>query len=312
MTLINPPLLVHGGTHAARAFRMMVRDLSHGAQGITEGDDLKVTQLATPGTGVRVGDGSAVIRGAMAWGQGSYTQYNVGFHSVPIAPTGVSPRSDLLVLRVEDPEYEGVRNPERDDIGYFHVIPNVSANMVTPPAGMTAVALARIDLPANTRIVTDSMIKDVRTIANPRRERQLHTASPGEDQNWAGNKGSWVDWPPTANFEIRVPDWARRARIVMTVSGLQVLGSIWGSTAFRLGAVQGQAIQIDDGSSIRGGDASVRISAISADTIDIPAEMRGTSQRLQGMVFLTKDNLGSLQADIVTTIIADVEFEEGI
>ncbi|MFE2850405.1 hypothetical protein ACFXJO_04640 [Streptomyces lavendulae] len=310
MTLINPPLLVHGGTHAARAFRMMVRDLSHGAQGITEADDLKVAQLATPGAGVRVGDGSAVIRGAMAWGQGSYTQYNVGFHSVPIAPTGVSARSDLLVLRVEDPEYEGVRNPEKDDIGYFHVIPNVSANTVSPPAGMTAVALARIDLPVNTRVVTDSMIKDVRTIANPRRGRQLYTASPGEDQNWAGNQGSWADWPPAARFDVVVPSWARRARVVMTVSGLQVLGSIWGSTAFRLGGVQGQSIQIDDGSTT--GDRSVRINAISADTIDIPADMRGTTQRLQGMVFLTKDNAGSLQADIVTTVIADVEFEEGI
>lgn len=309
MTLINPPLLVHGGTHAARAFRMMVRDLSHGAQGITESDDLRVSQLATPGAGVRVGDGSAVIRGAVAWGQGSYTQYNVGYQSVPVAPTGVSPRSDLLVLRVEDPEYEGVRDPERDDIGYFHVIPNVSANATTPPAGMTAVALARIDIPANTKVITDGMIRDVRTIANPRKERQLHTASPGGDQNWAGNSGSWADWPPASRFNIRVPKWAVRARIVMTVSGLQVLGSIWGSTAFRLGGVQGQSIQIDDGTTK--GDGSVRVNAISADTISIPVDMRGTTQPLQGLVFLTKDNAGSLQADIVTTVIADIEFEEG-
>lgn len=48
MTLINPPLLTHGGTHAARAFRMMVRDLARGSQGVTEGNDLKVSQQATP------------------------------------------------------------------------------------------------------------------------------------------------------------------------------------------------------------------------------------------------------------------------
>ncbi|MFE5717637.1 hypothetical protein [Streptomyces erythrochromogenes] len=311
MTLINPPLLVHGGTHAARAFRMMVRDLSHGAQGITESDDLRVSQLATPGAGVRVGDGSAVIRGAVAWGQGSYTQYNVGYQSVPVAPTGVSPRSDLLVLRVEDPEYEGVRDPERDDIGYFHVIPNVSANAVTPPAGMTAVALARIDIPANTKVITDGMIRDIRTIANPRTRRQLYTASPGEVQNWAGDSGTWTDWPTAARFTIPVPSWAVRARVMVTISGLEVIGSLWGGTAFRLGSVQGQSIQIDDGS--RTGDRWMRINAIAADTIEVPAAMRGTDQVLQSRVFFHRDDEGaSLRVDGVTAVIADVEFEEGI
>ncbi|WP_344405063.1 hypothetical protein [Streptomyces longisporus] len=30
MALIQPPMLTHGGTHPARAFRMMVRDLACG------------------------------------------------------------------------------------------------------------------------------------------------------------------------------------------------------------------------------------------------------------------------------------------
>ncbi|GAA3304817.1 hypothetical protein GCM10020295_56920 [Streptomyces cinereospinus] len=67
MTLVQPPMLTHGGTHPARAFRMMVRDLARGNQGVTEANDLKVRQLSAPGAGVRVGDGSSVIRGA-AWG----------------------------------------------------------------------------------------------------------------------------------------------------------------------------------------------------------------------------------------------------
>src|SRR5689334_20046406 len=63
MALIQPPMLTHGGTHPARAFRMMVRDLASGNQGVTEGNDLKVREWSTPGAGVRVGDGSAVVRG---------------------------------------------------------------------------------------------------------------------------------------------------------------------------------------------------------------------------------------------------------
>ncbi|MEU2592377.1 hypothetical protein ABZ649_04660 [Streptomyces albidoflavus] len=174
MALIQPPLMVTGGTHPARTMRMMIRDLARGSQGVTEGNDMRVWPLSTPGSGVRISDGSGIVRGA-AWGQGSYTQYNVGDALVPIAPTGAAGRNDLVVLRVEDPEYEGNRDPAGDDIGYFHVIPGVSATATEPPAGMTAIPLARVALPANTATVTAAMITDLRKIANPRRERRLHS-----------------------------------------------------------------------------------------------------------------------------------------
>lgn len=309
MTLINPPLLTHGGTHAARAFRMMVRDLARGSQGVTEGDDLKVRQLATPGAGVRVGDGSAVVRGA-TWGQGSYTQYNVGDAVLPVAPTGASPRSDLVVLRVEDPEYEGTRNPETDEIGYFHVVSNVPATTTTAPSGMTAVPLARLDIPANTSVITDAMVRDVRQIANPRRERRIYTASPSGDQNWPGNTtGSFVAWPSAARWSVPVPAWAATVRVVMTIAGVQVLtGGIWGHSAWKLGAVQGQSVTADTGKS----DGSERIHLLSADTRALPAAMRGTTQELAALIALDSDNAGILQADVATTAVADVEFEEGV
>ncbi|MFF2571220.1 hypothetical protein [Streptomyces sp. NPDC058084] len=309
MTLINPPLLTHGGTHEARAFRMMIRDLARGSQGVTEADDLKVRQLATPSAAVRVLDGSGIVRGA-TWGQGSYTQYNVGDHTVPIAPTAASPRSDLVCLRVEDPEYEGTRDPETDEIGYFHVVSNVAANLTVPPNGMTAIPLARIDIPANTAVITDAMIKDVRRIANPRRERKLYTASPPSDQNWPGNAaGSFVAWPPAARWNITVPGWAATVRITMTIAGVQVLlGGIWGSSAWKLGTVQGQSVTADTGKT----DGSERIHLISADTRSIPTSMRNTVQQLSALIAMDSDSAGILQADVATTVIADVEFEEGV
>ncbi|QWA26861.1 hypothetical protein KJK32_46970 (plasmid) [Streptomyces sp. JCM17656] len=63
MALFPRPILTNGATHSAQQFRMLVRDLANGAEGITQGDDLKVTQRSTPGGGVLVGDGSAVVRG---------------------------------------------------------------------------------------------------------------------------------------------------------------------------------------------------------------------------------------------------------
>ncbi|MGW1801589.1 hypothetical protein ACWCQN_38140 [Streptomyces sp. NPDC001984] len=312
MTLIQPPMMVNGGIHPARTMRMMIRDLSRGSQGVTEYNDLKVTQQTTPGAGVQVADGSGVVRGA-AWGQGSYTQYNVGTATVNIAPTGASGRTDMVVLRVLDPEYEGSLNPATDDIGFFSVVSNVSATATAPPAGMTAIPLARITIPANTATVTNAMITDLRGIANPRRDRQIYTASPSGDQNWAGNKdGTYVSWPPAARWTITVPVWAVRARIIFTVAAANVLtGSVFGHAAFKLGSVQGQGINFDTGPFVSG-DRAQRVNLISADTLVIPASMRGTPQLLQALVALDNAAAGTLRADVATTAIADVEFEEGV
>ncbi|TQE33071.1 hypothetical protein [Streptomyces ipomoeae] len=308
MTLINPPLLTHGGTHAARAFRMMVRDLARGAQGVTEGDDLKVSQLATPGAGVRVRDGSAVIRGA-TWGQGSYTQYNVGDATVPIAPTGATARSDLVCLRVEDPEYEGTRDPETDQIGYFHVVSNVAATATTVPAGMTAVPLARLDLPANTSVITDSMIKDVRQIANPRRDRRLYTAFPAALSTIGYSDNKFHVWPATARWNVPVPSWATNAKVVVTVAGLrQSASNVFAKMQTVLGTDLGQDTIIDDNQ----GKAVRRTTAIVADNITISASMRGTTQPLYLQTYMYKSETGDLSVDAGTSLIADVEFTEGV
>ncbi|MFE0640155.1 hypothetical protein [Streptomyces sp. NPDC058877] len=309
MALIQPPMMVHGGVHPARAMRMMIRDLARGSSGVTEGNDLRVSPLSTPGAGVRVGDGSAVVRGA-SWAQGSYTQYNVGDAIVPIAPTGAAARSDLVTLRVEDPEYEGTRDPLTQDIGYFHVVSGVSANTTTSPDGMTAIPLARIDIPANTATVTGWMIKDLRSIANPRKDRRLYTASPPVDQNWAGNaSGTYVAWPPAARWTIAVPPWATTVRVVLTIAGVQVLkGGIWSYFSWTLGTVRGQGVTADTGKS----DGSERINLISADTQAVPAALRGTNQPLFALMALNSNEAGVLQADVATTAVCDIEFSEGV
>ncbi|MCZ4098306.1 hypothetical protein [Streptomyces sp. H39-C1] len=308
MTLVQPPMLTHGGTHPARAFRMMIRDLARGSQGITEGNNLKVRQLATPGAAVRVGDGSSVIRGA-AWGQGSYTQYNVGDAVVPIAPTGASSRSDLLIQRVEDPEYEGNRNPATDDIGYFQVLPNVSATTVTAPAGMTAIVLARIDIPANTATITDSMVRDLRQIANPRRTRELFTAFPGALDRLTSHDDRWHNWPAAARWNIAVPEWAVNTKILTTVSTLRM------DTSFAFaymqnvfGTIQGQDTTIDDdqGTGIR------RSTVIMADNLTLDPVMRGTVQPLYLQTYTSPRAAGNFGVDGGTSLICDIEFTEGV
>src|SRR4051795_12178320 len=129
MALFPRPILVNGATHPAEQFRMLVRDLANGAEGITQGDDLKVIQRSTPGAGVTVGDGSGIVRGRANAFQGSYSACNVGAVNVDIAATGSGAgRSDMVILRVEDPQYEGTINPATGDVAYFQVISNVSSS----------------------------------------------------------------------------------------------------------------------------------------------------------------------------------------
>ncbi|MFE9553118.1 hypothetical protein ACFYOD_06500 [Streptomyces sp. NPDC006703] len=306
MTLSPAPLLTNGATHSAQSFRMMIRDLAGGSEGVTQGGDLKVAPLAVPAGGVQIGDGSAIIQGRASPSQGHYTAYNIGSETLRIAPAASLLRCDLVVLRVQDPQYEGSRDPAKDPVVFFDVIPNVSLTQTELPPGYSGIPLARIMMPINTGTVTASMITDLRQVANPRRDRQIYTASPVGDQDWPGNeKGQWVAWPPVARWNIKVPPWAVSMRAVMTIAGVQVMkGSVWGGSGFQLGAAQGQSVWFETGS-------ASRIHMISADTVEIPAAMRGTTQPLQAMVSLDQNNAGVLQADIATTAIADIEFEEG-
>ncbi|MFD5753818.1 hypothetical protein ACFWIZ_00735 [Streptomyces sp. NPDC127044] len=309
MTLIQPPMMVKGGTHPARTMRMMIRDLSRGSQGVTEYNDLKVTQQTTPGAGVQIGDGSGVVRGA-AWGQGSYTQYNVGSALVNIAPTGAQGRTDMVVLRVLDPEYEGSLDPTKDNIGFFDVVSNVSSTATQPPAGMSAIPLARVALPSNCATVTAAMITDLRRIANPRRDRQLYTAFPGSPLNrLVYQDNQWHNWPSAARWSIDVPAWAVSAKIVTTVAGLRLdTANVFASMRQVLGTVQGQGTAIDDDQ----GANTRRSTIVVADSLTVPAAMRGTTQSLYLQTFMSKAETGNLGVDGGTSLITDVEFEEGV
>ncbi|MFJ4791733.1 hypothetical protein [Kitasatospora purpeofusca] len=306
--LIQPPLMVTGGIHPARALRMMVRDLSRGSQGITEGGDLKVRATATPGPGVRVGNGSAIIRGSV-FGQGSYTQYNSGDHPVPIAPTGGTGRTDLICLRVEDPEYEGNRDPIKDDVGYFHVIPNVSATTTTVPPGMTAIPLARVTQPPNCQTITDSMITDLRQLANPRRERRVRTIgafgwSPIGDQ-----VGVWQEnWPTGAKVAFDVPSWATEASVVTTLHGLRVSGSVFIGFRQVIAGVIGNEAQMDT-------DAVSFMSRNDITMVDQfwwKPEQRGTTQTLTVQAGRYDPSAGSIDVNGNTTMVTDIDFVEGV
>ncbi|WP_399559461.1 hypothetical protein [Streptomyces chartreusis] len=309
MALFPRPILTNGATHSAQQFRMLVRDLANGAEGITQGDDLKVTERGTPGGGVVVGDGSAVVRGRANTFQGSYAACNIGAVDVPIAATGGSARSDMVILRIEDPEYEGTLDPETDEIAYFDVISNVSSSATTIPDSRTAIPLARIDIPSSTSTITNAMITDLRQVANPRRRRSVFTQSPSSISTGIGSSTSYSYFSTAAGVNVAVPDWATKVIVKIDVSPIRYdLGNFWG----RIGATYGsslatQDITLDDNQ----GSGARRIPAIIADTLTVPSAYRGTTQLLRVRASgLDAGQAGRIYVDSGTTFAYDVQFEE--
>jgi hypothetical protein len=299
-------MMVQGGRHPARAMRLLIRDLARGRKGVAEAADLKVRSLDTPGPAVRVGEGSAVIDGALPW-QGAYAQANVGDTLVPVPPTGPFARTDLLVLRIEDPEYEGNRKPG-EDIGYFELIHGVDPQQTTMPRGMTAIPLARITLPRNTAAVTAEMISDLRQLANPRHERIMHTARPTRTEELPGEHGQWTTWPTPAGWDLDVPTWATHTTTVITLAGLGIdNGNVYAQFRTTLGEEHGDEVALDDGQGRMVRPAVV----VLADTFALPSTYRGTLRRLSVQ---TNQNdqygRGELTVRTGTAIVADVEFTE--
>lgn len=300
-------MMVHGGDHPARAMRLMIRDLARGRQGVAEAGDLKVRPLATPGPGVRVGDGSAIVHGARPW-QGAYTQANIGDAIVEVLPTGPYARTDLLVLRIEDPEFEGDRDPRHEDVGYFHLIQGIDPRDTTAVREMTAIPLARITIPRNTAAITAEMISDLRRLANPRAERTLRTLHPKPGALAPAEHGRWTAWPKDATWTVEIPAWATKAAVVLTVTGLRIEGgSVYVEVRTVLGDHNGAPTVIDDDQ----GTSARRTTAVLADSFDVPAHYRGTRQQLTVQINQNdKYGHGNVSAAAGTAVVADVEFTE--
>lgn len=309
MALFPAPILTNGATHSAQQFRMLVRDLARGAEGITEGDDLKVTQRATPGAGVLVGDGSAVVRGRVNTFQGTYSACNIGAVDVPIAATGSGAgRSDMLILRIEDPEYEGTLNPATAEIAYFQIISGVSSSATTIPDGRTGIPLARIDIPASTSTITNAMITDLRKIANPRRDRNLLLQTPTAlSTNIGGTSGTFTNFSTATGWNIAIPTWASKVVLSLSIGQIRYnTGAFYGAVRATFGAsLTVQSVVLDDNqTNVR------RNTVVFGDTLTIPSAYRGTTQTLRYQACGYPGNTGFVGVDAATTLVADVEFQE--
>jgi hypothetical protein len=308
MSLYRVPILTNGATHPAAQFRMLIKDLARGAEGITEGDDLKVTQRSTPGAGITVADGSCVIKGRDDAFQGHYSAYNTGAYDVDIASTGGAGRSDMVIVRVQDPEYIAGLDPEDDQIVFFQVISNVSSSATAIPDGRTGIPLARIDIPASTATITDAMIHDLRKVANPRRDFYQFIQSPTSlSTDISGTSGTYSYFSTAAGWSVPIPDWATTAILSMAVGQIRYnTAAFFGGLRATFGAsLTVQPVVLDDNQSgVRRG------TIVLGDTLTIPSAYRGTSQTLRFQACGSTGNAGKVGVDSSTTLMASVQFLE--
>src|SRR5690606_2050233 len=137
------------------------------------------------------------------------------------------------------------------------------------------IALAKIVMPANTNAVTNAMITDLRSVANPRKERYLFTHNLNSGQTDTLGDPVGESFPDIGGFAVTVPTWATKANVVATYAQLVVpAGSTRGGG---LGVSVGGVLTPVTRYAGSGDDKAQRQTLVNAATIDIPANLRGTA-----------------------------------
>jgi len=322
MAFDNTPWFVGGGAeHSPEVARAFTYAATRGSEGVTDVGDLKVVAQAVPNGTVQVIPGGGLLRNRYAGGSGqTYAIRGATATDVPITPTGASGgRTDLIVARVIDPQYEGLPPADPTSFEYARpaVIQGVAAGASVKSLGLPypAINLARVTLPANTGTVTPAMITDLRRVAQPRRERNLMTLFPAASSNLP-TAGYGPTWPITAaqRPSLYVPAWATKLNVVVSMSGVKYTkGGTAADTVAGIKTALGTAgtwnysengILVQDAEDTGG---RYHYSLIGQHTI--PAAFRDSYQLLD-LLATRSAGTGTWTADNQTSVAIDVEFEE--
>jgi hypothetical protein len=303
MTFQTAVWAVDGNTVAGALARLMLQASTLGAQGVVGHLDCQV-QATTPSptAGIVITPGQVVVLGQESSYQGSYHGWNVGNDtSLSIAATSGAARSDMIVARAEDPTWPGSPwgGPAAGQIIWPRVISGVSSSATQAPGGISAIALARIDMPPSTSVVNAAYIHDLRQVAVPQNFTfQLSAAGPGSGTNWTTG-GSTVAWPPGASWPVAIPAWATYLVLMWEMNQIQWVSgwaraNVWpvfGSSVTSPVLSFPQALV-----SIQAAAGPYRHTIGGSATVFIPASLRGTTQTLQ-FAQAKSGQTGVMQAD---------------
>ena len=316
MTFQSAVYAVDGNAESGNFLRLMLQSSTAGAQGVVGATDMVVTATTpSPTAGIVIAGGACLVAGIETPYQGSYYGYNVGNDtSLTIGATAGSARSDLVVVRAEDPTWSGSPwgGPASGQILFPRVISGVSSSATAPPGGISAIALCRIDMPASVSVVQQSYIHDLRNVSQPQRLMQVIGAQDTTTRNWTvGTAG--VAWPPGANWQVPVPSWAT----IMQVNW-QINDALWQSGWARgyVNPFFGTSVAAPNLAmpqtliSIPAATGPYRHGIAGGFSIAIPASLRGTTQTLQFKQVTDGSQTGILSVDEGSSYAVVFEFQQ--
>jgi hypothetical protein len=282
---------VDGNAQNSNLARLMLLAATLGQQGVVGPLDCIVNATGPATSGIIITPGNCVVLGQEFTLQGSYYGENLANDTtLTIAATGGTTRSDLIVVRAEDPTWAGSPwgGSPAAQILFPRVIANVAPGTLVAPGGISAIALARIDMPASTSVVQQSYIHDVRGMVNTQAlQQQFNFAGPGTAAN-SGATSTAVQWPTGAIWTASIPSWATFA-----VFNWEITELIYNSGSGN-GTARGNIYPVI-GSSVTAPTVSTPQSLYSMTTstgtgrhvvaggglVAIPPSIRGTSQTIQ-------------------------------
>lgn len=313
MALDPVPWMIGGGAeHSEHTGRTLAYLASGGGEGVAAAADCKVS--ANGSASVTVAPGVVAIRNTYD-GQTKQTYVGrvVSNTSVSVTPTGGSSRSDMVVLRIDDPNLGGATPASVPNGPYWRlaVLTDVGAGATKVPSGLgyPAVPLARIDLPASTTGVTSGMIVDIRELAQPKSTRRIFMPNVIGDSNYIDTTNTAGKTWANADFNIAIPDWATKMRVVATVSGVRIGNGPIGKFWVRFDGSNGDQSAFDAADNA----GFSRTTMIDAHEFPISAAQRGTNRSIGMRAFLTSGNDkggGRPLADLGTVVLYDIEFVE--
>ncbi|NGO67885.1 hypothetical protein [Streptomyces boncukensis] len=315
------PWFTEGGAeHSSEVARLLAYAAFGGAEGIIGAGDLRVRALKAPAAAVQVLPGAcAVLNRAPGAAYQAYAARLPTADEVPIAATGAHGRSDLIVARIENPYSYGETWPQPEDPAagpyvFTRVISGVpktttSVRQVRPQD--SAITLARIDLPAGTRSVTQSVITDLREMAAPRRRRVVRALrGVWSTPDAVGNikLPEHEEFPQGARWDIEIPEWATSATIIATWAGLDQRNpkDSYGYLRAAIGSRRTPWTRFN----CDWVGSHQRFTFVGGGTVSIPAKLRGTVQDLVMHGAGEPGFKGLLEADGGATVFCDIEFVE--
>lgn len=268
MTFATTANAINGSLLDAALLRRAEYAALHGAQGIVHNSDLKVTQLAVPGVGVQIAAGvGLVLNGYQSDPNETYVVSNPGSHTVPetdMPAANPSAKSYILAVVIGDPDFSQVGHPwmaasdppAGEEQTFVYVRPTlipVAAGATTLNVPYPALPLARVDIPANTTTITNSMITDLRVMPSPRQSQEIFVSP---NNTWNNNTpvqipsgSAFADWG-SAQYSpsVLVPSWATRAIVICSLNGVALRDAsvnVTGNLRTKLGTVSGQDVSFD-------------------------------------------------------------------